>query len=417
MIIIKNKFLRKKILFISFLDFKEKSIQVIKKTPEIYSRKNWNVDYVVLRDNSKLDNYYYENEINPKNVNVYRTYLPFVNLLNFFKNVIFIRRILQKFFYFFGIFKVINFIKKNNIHKKKYDVLYGYEVYGVIVIWIFKKLGFFKNSKIIHRFQGSFLYDYITKINLPKLISNFDHLFAISLKADSYIITDDGTQGDKLFKLLNKKEYYKLKFWRNGVNKILIKKNILDTRFSKNKVIFLTVSRLIKWKRVDRAINLFKKLNMKVPSKLIIVGDGNDKNNLQNLVKKLNIKRDVIFTGPVLSSKVKYYHHLCDVFLSFYERSNLGNPLLESIRMNKLIVTLNNGDTGKLIRHKLNGLIYDYTKINYGTITEDILEILNNKSTHIRLLKNLKKIELEKLKTWKKRMEIEFEYVDSLIDD
>ena len=38
----------------------------------------------------------------------------------------------------------------------------------------------------------------------------------------------------------------------------------------------------------------------------------------------------------------------------FYERSNLGNPLLESIRMNKLIVTLNNGDTGKLIRHKLN---------------------------------------------------------------
>ena len=47
----------------------------------------------------------------------------------------------------------------------------------------------------------------------------------------------------------------------------------------------------------------FQELNMKVPSKLIIVGDGNDKNNLQNLVKKLNIKRDVIFTGPVLSSK------------------------------------------------------------------------------------------------------------------
>ena len=79
---------------------------------------------MVLRDNSKLDNYYYENEINPKNVNVYRTYLPFVNLLNFFKNVIFIRRILQKFFYFFLIFKLINFIKKNNINKKKYDVLY-----------------------------------------------------------------------------------------------------------------------------------------------------------------------------------------------------------------------------------------------------------------------------------------------------
>ena len=37
---------------------------------------------------------------------------------------------------------------------------------------------------------------------------------------------------------------------------------------------------------------MLKKLNMKVPSKLIIVGDGNDKNNLQNLVKKLNIKKN-----------------------------------------------------------------------------------------------------------------------------
>ena len=42
-----------------------------------------------------------------------------------------------------------------------------------------------------------------------------------------------------------------------------------------------------------------------------------------------------------------------------YTSTNVGNPLLEAIRHNKIIVTLNNGDTGDWIKHRVSGLIYD----------------------------------------------------------
>ena len=41
-----------------------------------------------------------------------------------------------------------------------------------------------------------------------------------------------------------------------------------------------------------------------------------------------------------------------------YESSNVGNPLLESIRLNKLILTLDNGGTSEWISHKVTGFIY-----------------------------------------------------------
>lgn len=50
----------KKILFLSGLDFKDKSIQVIRKTPEAYVNSGWSVHYIVARDTSSKGNYYYE---------------------------------------------------------------------------------------------------------------------------------------------------------------------------------------------------------------------------------------------------------------------------------------------------------------------------------------------------------------------
>ena len=60
----------KKILFLSALDFKEKSIQVIRKTPEAYAAAGGDVDYIVARDDVKNGNYSYEEVINPQNINV-----------------------------------------------------------------------------------------------------------------------------------------------------------------------------------------------------------------------------------------------------------------------------------------------------------------------------------------------------------
>ena len=150
-----------RILFISFLDFKDKSIQVIRKTPEYYRDNNWDVHYVVLRDISLADNYTYEKVLNPDGIHVYRSNLPLNKIINRLLNFKILRRFVQKISYTLGILRAINVIWKNNIHNLNFDFVYGYEVHGVNTLKILKLLGRFKDSKTVYRFQGSFMLDYL----------------------------------------------------------------------------------------------------------------------------------------------------------------------------------------------------------------------------------------------------------------
>lgn len=406
----------KKILFISALDFKDKSIQVIKKTPEYYAENGWVVDYLVMRDNTLLDNYFYENEINPKNLNIYRIYLPFTKVINLFAKFKYINRLIHKFSYFAGVFKLSYYFFKHNLNKKNYDIIYGYEVHGILVVQFLKLILQFKNSKIIHRFQGSFMFQYLTFLNYSKILSNYDHLIALLLKADLYIMTNDGTFGDKLFNIIKKNDLDKLLFWRNGVDIINVENNFINKRFPTTKYTFLTISRLNKWKRVDKSIDLLSNFKFKSLSKLIIIGDGPELNNLKLKVKQLNLNDIVFFEGAVSSLDVKYYLDYSNIFLSFYDGSNVGNPLFEAIRSNKLIITINNGDTGNYIKHKENGLIYDFKHFNYTDISNDIIEIFNNDLYRQKIHNNLKNLEKNKLWTWEERFNSELIEINKLLE-
>lgn len=44
--------------------------------------------------------------------------------------------------------------------------------------------------------------------------------------------------------------------------------------------------------------------------KLLIVGDGPDKENYINITRKLNIFDKVIFTGKIKQDKIQYYYHV-----------------------------------------------------------------------------------------------------------
>ena len=72
---------------------------------------------------------------------------------------------------------------------------------------------------------------------------------------------------------------------------------------------------------------------------LLIVGDGEKKAYLKSLCKKLKIENNVIFVGGLSHKEAMNYLKNCDVFWSFYDITNLGNPLLEAIYLEKPIFT------------------------------------------------------------------------------
>lgn len=401
----------KKILFLSALDFKEKSIQVIRKTPETYAKAGWQVDYVVVRDNVENGNYFYEEQINPSSLNVYRAYWPFPKLRSRFGR--YIGLLLSKLASIIVVLKL--FLRaKQLLRSNDYEVVYGYELQGVLAMNLLKVF-LPKETKLVSRFQGTFLNEMFENKQYARILFNFDLVLAIRLNSDLLIMTNDGTQGNKAVEKIKGKKPYKMMFWPNGVD---IMPTSTKAPFNKvdGKITFMSVSRLVGWKRVERNIEIMRALkNLGVLNFVYyIIGEGDQRPTLEKIVNDYGLHEQVVFVGALKHQHVISYLINTDFFLSMYDSSNVGNPLLEAIRANRIIVTLDNGDTADWITHKENGLIYDHKRIDNNAIAKDIIELSKNKELLIYIQENVKETEENKLWTWQERLDKEVEAVNNL---
>jgi glycosyltransferase involved in cell wall biosynthesis len=411
---------KKSILFLSAMDFKEKSTEVIRKTPEAFAQAGWEVFYVVVRDTSKFGDYYYEREINPPGVTMYRFPIPWTNLIDNYRDSIFFSLLWNLRIYLTIL--SLAFYARKNINFRDIDVIYGYEAHGVLAVNILRLLGKTKNKLIISRFQGTWLYLYIKQFKIKHLLLDWFYLLAYSLPCDLFIMTDDGTEGDKIYKLLHKYNN-KLKFWLNGVEPFKVKPEAINhIRISyslhDDTIVLLSISRLASWKRIDRGLHVVASLikNYGINNLLyLIVGEGDQKRELQELSRFLGVEKYVNFVGAVNNEEVYNYFHIADIFLSTYDLSNLGNPLLEAIRAHKIIFTLNNGDTGKIIRHGENGFIYDINDNLINKLSEGIFNLINDKGLQNLIKKNISLTEQKMLWTWSERLSAEVMAIDRLL--
>ena len=160
-------------------------------------------------------------------------------------------------------------------------------------------------------------------------------------------------------------------------------------------------SRLVTWKRVERSIKALAIMqSTEIKPVLIIVGDGPRKNFLEELAKELGVQ--VIFTGHV-SQEISYnVIYNCTAFLSFYDLSNLGNPLLEALNCHKPIVTIGNGDTRKVIKDGENGLIINYWSAENAALK--ISEIWKNEKLRTKLINGAKEYSSSNLYSWPNRL-------------
>lgn len=292
----------------------------------------------------------------------------------------------------------------------KNTILYAYEVHSVKAS---KKASKKFNVPLVTRFQGTIMASMSNKIY--NRIRKYPHIQALSTKADLVIMTDDGTQGDKVLK--DYKNDDNILFIRNGVNildkpieKVDKELFLKDIGVPTSKTILLTVSRLEGWKRVDRTIKAFNELKNKEDYFLLILGDGAEKKNLEELVENFKLSDNIRFEGAVKNSEVNKYMQVADIFLSFYDLSNVGNPLLEALCLGKPIITYNVGDTNKIIDEKNGVLLDDVSPENISNNIENI----NNKETLNMYSENAYEYAKENLYSWKKRMEIEIETVNKL---
>lgn len=169
----------------------------------------------------------------------------------------------------------------------------------------------------------------------------------------------------------NVAEYYKkynkdsfpMKVMLNAFNfSEFSKTHIVDNKIMREKLnidaqdyVIGYMGRIIKLKGVDLLINAFRSVAHKYDKvKLLIVGEGEERQYCEKLVSGLSLQDKVIFAGY---QKDKYdYLNIFDCFIMQSEIEGIPIVLLEAMAMKKPVITTPVGGIPEVVRDDFNGL-------------------------------------------------------------
>lgn len=128
---------------------------------------------------------------------------------------------------------------------------------------------------------------------------------------------------------------------------------------------FVSIGRLADQKNYPLLFHAFALVSKKFPEyKLRIFGDGEKKEELMNLCKKLNLEKKVIFEGYIKNVNEKMKYSQIYVMTSLYE--GMPNALIEAMGMGFPVICSDcpSGGPRELIVNEVNGLLFKNNNVN-----------------------------------------------------
>jgi len=158
------------------------------------------------------------------------------------------------------------------------------------------------------------------------------------------------------------------------LNRAINKKFFVKREYSTNhKILF--VGSLLPWKGVDFLINSFKLVLKKIPtSSLIIIGDGPQKNLLENLSKKLGISNKISFLGIKSSDEISNFHQSCQLFVLPSRNDNSPNALAEAMASGMPVIATDVGGVSSMFENENSGILVPSE--NKYILSEKIVSLL-----------------------------------------
>lgn len=202
---------------------------------------------------------------------------------------------------------------------------------------------------------------------------------------------------DKINFIITPSNFYKNKFIEDGINenKITCIHNFIDTRKYdikiKDKNYILYLGRLSKEKGIYNLIEAIKisvKENNNI--KLYIAGDGPEKDNIINVIKKYSLEENIILLGFLNEEEVKKYIAECTFLVIpsvWYE--NGPYSILETQCIGKTIIGSEIGGIPEFVKNNEYGLTYKFD--SYEELSKKINELWNNREKCIKFGVNAKK--------------------------
>ncbi len=166
-----------------------------------------------------------------------------------------------------------------------------------------------------------------------------------------------------------------------NISKIATNRSVMA---NENEKIITHISNFRKVKRIPDVIDIFYKIQQKIPSKLMMVGDGPEKEAAENLCNKLGISDKVIFFGN--SNEIDKILSFTDLFLLPSETESFGLAALEAMAWGVPVISSNTGGLPEVNFDGISGYLSDVG--NTQEMSQNAIKILENESTLLEFKNN-----------------------------
>ncbi len=144
-------------------------------------------------------------------------------------------------------------------------------------------------------------------------------------------------------------------------------------------------------KRIPDVVHVFHKIQKEIPAKLIMVGEGPEKEKAEHLCDQLGIKDRVVFLGN--SNEIDRILCFSDMFLLPSESESFGLAALEAMINRVAVISSNAGGIPEVNRHGVTGFLSDIGDVD--DMAKNALYILKDDAILEQFKKNAFEVALE----------------------
>ncbi len=151
--------------------------------------------------------------------------------------------------------------------------------------------------------------------------------------------------------------------------------------------IIVHVSNLRPVKRIDHVIEVFYRVQKKLKAKLLIIGDGPERENASKLAHDLGIRDQIIFLGK--SNEIERILCFSDLFLLPSEKESFGLAALEAMAHGIPVVASNTGGLPEVVTEAYSGYLCEVGDVE--SMAEKAISILSNEQKLTQMKLNAEK--------------------------
>ncbi len=161
--------------------------------------------------------------------------------------------------------------------------------------------------------------------------------------------------------------------------------------------LLIHVSNFRKVKRVEDVLRIFDVVRKKMPAKLILVGDGPERGNIEKLCRELNTCEDIKSLGKIVNPEQVL--SIADLFLLPSETESFGLAALEAMASKVPVISTNSGGLSEVNKNGFSGYMSNVGDIE--DMAKNAIHILKDDATlnqfKINAYEQAKKFDIAKI--------------------